>query len=689
MRYVRTGRNPGRADPEPQLSKKPMKIPEAHPSGRHRVIVENLRPQIDQGRFPVKRVVGESLSVSADVFVDGHDRLSAVLLYRNVRERAWSEVPMKEVGNDLWEGSVALPAEGSYRYTVEAWVDHFSTWAHDFRKRVDAGQDPRVHLKVGAELVAAAAKRSRGPAAKDLRAMAAKLTGKGSEKSRVALALSGELSALMRSAPDRELSTVFARELPVIVERKKILFSAWYERFPRSCSPTPGSHGTFRDCIALLPEIAEMGFDVWYLPPIHPIGELNRKGKNNATRAAPGDVGSPWAIGSAKGGHKAVHPDLGTMQDFSRLVSEAKKLGIDIALDIAFQCAPDHPYVESHPEWFRWLPDGTVQHAENPPKKYEDILPFNFETTHWEELWEELKSVVLFWAGKGVRVFRVDNPHTKPFPFWEWLIAECRKVHPGLIFLSEAFTRPKVMYELAKCGFSQSYTYFTWRNTKPEIQEYMTHLLKTEVREFFKPNFWPNTPDILPEHLQIGGRAMFASRILMAATLSSNYGIYGPAFEFCVATPLPGKEEYADSEKYEIKRWERDAPGNLRPLITKLNSIRRSHEALQTTWNLRFHGVDNENLMFYVKATPDLSDIIMVVVNLDPKHAQSGWVDVPIADLGITPAQTYLVHDLLDDEKYIWHGPRNYVSVDPAVSPGHVFHVRKKMKRETDFDYYF
>jgi len=664
-----------------------MKHPE-NADGRRRVVVEHLRPQIDEGRFPVKRVVGERLDVSADIFVDGHDVISAVLLTRKGKECPWSESPMRHLGNDLWTGTFTPAEEGAYEYTVEAWVDHFGTWRNDLGKRVEAGQDEPVHLKAGALLVAAAAKRSRGRAAKELAEIASKLK-KGSPKSLVTLALSDKLAGLMAAVPDRSLATRFGRELTAQVERKKILFSSWYERFPRSCAAKKGAHGTFKDCLAVLPEIARMGFDVWYLPPIHPIGEKNRKGKNNSPKSKPGDVGSPWAIGSAKGGHKAVHPALGTMKEFERLVSEAKKSGIDIALDLAFQCAPDHPYVKSNPEWFTWLPDGTVRHAENPPKKYEDILPLNFETEAWESLWEELKSVVLFWAGRGVRVFRVDNPHTKPFPFWEWLIAECRKVHPELIFLSEAFTRPKVMYELAKCGFSQSYTYFTWRNTKPEIQAYMTHLLNTEVREFFKPNFWPNTPDILPEHLQIGGRPIFASRFLMAATLSSNYGIYGPAFELCVGDALPGKEEYADSEKYEVKSWNWDAPGNLKPLIAKVNAIRREHEALQTTWNLRFHEVDNEYLLFYVKTNEDLSDIIMVVVNLDPKHAQSGWVNVPIADLGISADQTYLVHDLLDDEKYIWHGSRNFVRVDPAHSPGHLFHVRKRMRRETDFDYYY
>lgn len=657
--------------------------------GRNRVVVENLRPQVDHGRFPVRRVVGEPLRVTADLFVDGHDALSAVLIWRRADGKSAGEVPMRHLGNDLWEGSLRPEAEGLYYYTVEGWVDHFRSWTHDLRKRADAGQDLTVPLLVGAELVEAAARRAKGDARKELVADAAKLGGKGTNRARTALALSEKLAARMAAVPDRSLATRFERELAMVVERRTVVFSAWYERFPRSTSPEPGRHGTFRDCIALLPEIARMGFDVWYLPPIHPIGEVYRKGRNNSPTAERGDVGSPWAIGSRLGGHTAIHPELGTMTDFERLVAEARKQRIDIALDLAFQCAPDHPWVKEHPAWFRWRPDGTVQYAENPPKKYQDILPLNFESEDWTGLWEELKRVVLFWAGKGVRIFRVDNPHTKPFRFWEWLIAECRKVHPELVFLSEAFTRPKVMYELAKSGFSQSYTYFTWRNTKPEIEEYITHLLDTEVRDFFTPNFWPNTPDILPEHLQVGGRPAFALRFLLASTLSSCYGIYGPAFELCVAEGLPGTEEYADSEKYELKQWDWDAPGNLKDLIARVNAIRRDHPALQTTWNLRFHPVENEEMIFYVKADERLEDIILVVVNLDPKHAQSGWVTVPIADLGIGERQTYLVHDLLSHEKFVWHGARNFVQLDPAVAPGHIFHVRKRMRRESDFDYYF
>lgn len=654
-----------------------------------RVIIENVQPQLDHGRFPIKRVVGEKVVVTADIFADGHDVLTAVVLHEGPGSTKWKHVPMTLKGNDLWSGQFSVGEVGLYHYTVQAWVDHFRTWFGEFKKRYEAGQAIDVHLLVGANYVEAAAARAEKKHRARLEEYTRILRDKSDADARLQLALSDELAAAVAQYPDTSLASTHEHELSLIVEKKNILFSTWYERFPRSCSPTPGKHGTFNDCIALLPEIARMGFDVWYLPPIHPIGKVNRKGKSNSPTSKPGDVGSPWAIGSSEGGHKAIHAELGTLKDFEQLVAEAKNHGIEIAMDIAFQCAPDHPYVNEHPQWFKWLPDGTVQHAENPPKKYEDILPLNFESVQWKELCDELRDVVLFWADKGVRVFRVDNPHTKPFLFWEWLISECRKKYPELIFLSEAFTRPKVMYELAKCGFSQSYTYFTWRNTKPEITEYITHLLNTDVREFFKPNFWPNTPDILPEHLQYGGRPAFAMRLLLAATMSSNYGIYGPPFELCVNDAVPGKEEYADSEKYELRSWDWDRPGNLKDLIARINAIRREHEALQTTWNLKFYDVDNEYLLFYGKANDDYSDIVLVVVNLDPNHTQSGWVTVPIKELGIPANQPYLVHELLSNDKFIWHGERNYVQLDPHISPAHIFHVRKRMKRETDFDYYF
>ena len=511
--------------------------------------------------------------------------------------------------------------------------------------------------------------------------------GRGSKEA-VSAALDEELTALMHRYPDQGSAVSSERELSVVVDRRKALFSTWYELFPRSCSPEPGQHGTFKDCEEFLSEIAGMGFDILYLPPIHPIGETNRKGKNNSLEVLPGDVGSPWAIGSKQGGHRAVHPQLGTMEDFDRFIRRAKEVGIEIAMDLAFQCSPDHPYLKDHPEWFRWRPDGTIQYAENPPKKYEDIIPFNFETENWTALWEELRGIVLFWMERGIRIFRVDNPHTKPFAFWEWLIQEVKKIDPEVIFFAEAFTRPKVMYRLAKAGFSQSYTYFTWRNTKRELTDYLTELTQTEVREYFRPNFWPNTPDILPEHLQYGGRPAFMIRLVLAATLASNYGIYGPAFELCVNEAIPGKEEYLHSEKYELKRWDRGKAGNLRDFITRVNRIRKENPALQTPWNLSFYEVDNDSLLSYGKATEDLSDMILVVVNLDPFHTQSGWVNVPMNELGIDPTQPYLVHDLLSDDKYIWHGERNFVELNPQVQPANIFRVRKRLKREMDFDYF-
>jgi starch synthase (maltosyl-transferring) len=438
----------------------------------------------------------------------------------------------------------------------------------------------------------------------------------------------------------------------------------------------------------LLPEIARLGFDVIYLPPIHPIGTTKRKGKNNSPVAEAGDVGSPWAIGSEHGGHKAVAPELGTLEDFERFVSRARDNGLEVAIDIAFQASPDHPYVKEHPEWFRWRPDGTVQYAENPPKKYQDVLPFHFETEDWPALWEELKSVVLFWIERGVRVFRVDNPHTKPIRFWEWLIAEIKRDYPDVIFLSEAFTRPKVMRRLAKAGFTQSYTYFTWRNTKQEIIDYLTELTGTESREFFRPNFWPNTPDILSEFLQYGGRPAFIMRLILAATLSSNYGVYGAAYELCANEAVPGKEEYLNSEKYELKRWEPNQPGNLRNLIARVNRIRRENPALQTTWNLKFYETDNEHILFYGKATDDHSNLLLIAVNLDPFHPHSGYVQTPLAEFGIDPKQPYLAHDLLSDDKYIWQGARNFVSLDPQSMPAHIFRIHRRMRREADFDYF-
>jgi len=656
--------------------------------GRRRVVIENLKPEINGGRFPIKRVIGEKVVVTADILADGHDALSARILYRAPKDQEWRDAPMAFVENDRWRGEFFVDEIGIYHYTVEGWIDHFKTWQRDIKKRYDAGQDLREELLIGAGYAKEASRRASKEDKKKLIGFAEVLKRvKGGEEF-TSVALSTELTELMGLYPDKNFAVSYEKELRVVVNREKALFSTWYELFPRSISSNPGQHGTFQDAEKFLPEIARMGFDILYFPPIHPIGRTNRKGKNNVLENNPDDVGSPWAIGSKEGGHKAIHPQLGTIEDFERLIMKAKDHGIEVAIDLAFQCSPDHPYVKEHPEWFRWRPDGTVQFAENPPKKYEDIIPLNFETENWKELWEELKSIVLFWIEKGIRIFRVDNPHTKPFSFWEWLIKEIKGEYPDVIFLSEAFTRPKVMYRLAKLGFTQSYTYFTWRNTKRELVEYLTELTQNKVREYLRPNFWPNTPDILPEHLQYGGRQAFMIRLVLAATLSSNYGIYGPTFELCINEALPGREEYLNSEKYEIKQWNRDIPGNLKDFITRVNRIRRENPALQTTWNLRFYEVDNDTLLFYGKVTDDLSNMILVVVNLDPFHSQAGWVRVPIRELGLDPNQPYLVHDLLSDDKYIWQGERNYVELNPRVLPANIFRVRKRLKRETDFDYF-
>jgi starch synthase (maltosyl-transferring) len=659
--------------------------------GRKRVVIENMKPEFNGGRFPAKRVVGESVAVSADIFSDGHDSLSARLLYRHEREKAWKEVPLEPRENDRWEARFTVTELGAYVYTVEGWVDNFKTWQRDLKKKVDAGQDTAVELLAGMIMIKSTLVRAQeGKERQALQVLHDRLDSivkKGGEGA-ASIALSNDLARLMAVFPARDFAAVYERELVVLVDVPKALFSTWYEFFPRSFTPEKRSHGTFHECEKVIPYVKEMGFDVIYLPPIHPIGRTNRKGKDNAAVAALDDVGSPWAIGSEEGGHDAVHPALGTTMDFERFVQRAKEHDIDVALDLALQCSPDHPYVKQHPEWFRWRPDGTVQYAENPPKKYEDIYPLNFETDNWRELWEEIRRVVLFWIGKGVSIFRVDNPHTKPFAFWEWLIGGVRKEHPGVFFLSEAFTRPKIMQRLAKAGFSQSYTYFTWRYTKHEFIDYLTELTRSDLRDFFRPNFWPNTPDILPEHLQYGGRPAFILRYLLAATLSSNMGIYGPAFELCVTDATPGKEEYLHSEKYEIRKWNLADAANLRYIIARINRIRRENLALQTTWNLEFFETDNDNLLCFGKTSEEGDNTLIIVANMDPFHTQSGWVRVPIERLSVGAKQSYMVHDLIGDDKYIWEGERNYVEINPKVMPGAIYQVRKKLRREQDFDYF-
>ena len=655
---------------------------------RQRVIIEAVAPELDCGRFPIKRTVGEWVYVEADIFTDGHEALSAVLQYRRDEAGEWSEVPMQALVNDRWRAGFQVGDIGRYRYTLLAWLDRFKAWRRDLAKRVEAGQDVSIDLLTGAEFLTAASQRASGADAKRLAEWAQVLRSRDSQPTRVNLALTEPVQSMMSRYPDRRNATQYAHELSVVVDRTKARYSTWYEMFPRSCAAEAGRHGTFKDCDARLSYVASMGFDVLYLPPIHPIGVSQRKGKNNALPGV-GDPGSPWAIGSSHGGHTAVHPELGTLSDFRWFVGRAREHGLEVALDIAYQCSPDHPYVDSHPEWFRRRPDGTIQYAENPPKKYEDIYPLEFETEHWRELWEELRNIILFWVEQGVKIFRVDNPHTKPFRFWEWLITEIKKVHPDTIFLAEAFTRPKVMYELAKGGFTQSYTYFAWRNTKWELTEYFTHITQPPVREFLRPNLWPNTPDILTEYLQHGGRPAFMTRLILAATLGASYGIYGPAFELYERRARePGSEEYLNSEKYELKQWDVTKPDSLRELMSLVNRIRSDNPALHHDWNLKFHVIENDQMICYSKRTEDSTNIILVVVNLDPHHTHAGWVQLPLDDFGLAVQEPYQVHDLLSGARYLWHGSRNYVELNPAVIPAHIFRIRRRVRTEQDFEYY-
>ncbi len=540
--------------------------------GRSRVVIENVEPQINCGRFPIKRIVDDLVAIEADVFGDGHDEVRARLLWKKAEETAWQTAEMRPLGNDRWRGEFPVTQVGCYRYTLVGEVDHFGTWRSDLKKRIAAQQDLDLPLLTGALLLEQVQSRASKADSAKLAAWAKALKAGSKTLASQDLALQEELADVVKRYPDTSLETWYRREMEVVVDRERARFSAWYELFPRSWSTTPGKHGTLRDVTSRMGYVAEMGFDVLYLPPISPIGKSFRKGKNNSVQAAPGDEGSPWAIGSADGGHAAIHPALGTLADFKALVDRAAKLNMEIALDIAFQCSPDHPWVTEHPEFFKKRPDGSIQYAENPPKKYQDIYPLDFESSNWQGLWDALKGVFSFWMNQGVRIFRVDNPHTKAFPFWEWVIPELKTQDPNVLFLAEAFTRPRVMERLAKLGFSQSYTYFTWRDTKEELTRYLLELTTTPVREYFRPNFWPNTPDILPAHLQTGGLPAFRSRLVLAATMAANYGIYGAAFELGENTPTkPGSEEYLNSEKYEIKSWDLTNPASLKPFITRLN----------------------------------------------------------------------------------------------------------------------
>jgi starch synthase (maltosyl-transferring) len=665
-------------------------VPDLPANGRVRVVIENLSPQVDCGRFAAKRTLGDRVQVEADVFTDGHDSVTAQLLYRHASDTQWRTAWFEPLGNDRWRAAFVADRMGEWRYTVRAWVDHFETWRRDLVKRNDAGQDLSVEFLRGAQMVRAAGARVKAHA-DVFNEWARRLSDERNPPAeRYLAARSAELDALMRQAQDPELVAEAPQQLALFVDPVRARFSTWYELFPRSASSDPQHHGTFRDCIARLPYVAQMGFDVLYLPPIHPIGLTNRKGPNNRLEAGVQDPGSPWAIGAAEGGHKSIHPQLGTLDDFRALVAAAREHGIDLALDIAYQCSPDHPYTKEHREWFLERPDGTIQYAENPPKKYQDIYPFHFETAAWPALWHELKSVVDVWIGEGVRIFRVDNPHTKAFPFWEWMIGAVKAQHPEVIFLAEAFTRPKVMHRLAKLGFTQSYTYFAWRNGKQELIEYFTELAQSAARDYFRPNLWPNTPDILTEYLQFNGRAGFMVRVTLAATLGASYGIYGPAFELLEHEPRePGSEEYLDSEKYQRRLWHLDDPASLAPFIARINRIRRENPALQWDWSLRFHRIDNDALLCYSKRSDDGSNVVLCVVNLDPHHAQAGWLDLDLEALGIEEGGRFVAHDLLSDARFLWQGRRNYVALDPARGPAHVLLVRRRVRSERDFDYFF
>jgi len=645
-------------------------------------VIENLRPLIDGGRYPVRRVVGDDLAVGADVFKDGHDVVAAALKWRLLGEARWHETPMAHVDNDRWRGVCTVYENAIYEYTVEAWTDTFRGWQQEFATKFEAGiGNLRSETLEGAALLDEAANRADDAAdAVRLRELAEMI--RAGENARInEIAHSGELEVLMATYPDRSSATQYAPAPRVIVDRKEARTAAWYEFFPRSAEGRGDRGSTFRDCLPRVDDAKAMGFDVIYFPPIHPIGHANRKGRNNSVTCEPWEPGVPYAIGSEAGGHKAIEPALGTFEDFQWLEHEIRSRGMEIALDFAINCSPDHPYVKEHPDWFYKRPDGTIKYAENPPKKYEDIYPLNFGCENWQELWEEMKSIILFWADHGVRIFRVDNPHTKPVPFWEYLISGVRDKYPDVIFLSEAFTNPKMMKALAKAGFTQSYTYFTWRTTKAELTEYFTELTQTEMREYFRGTLFTNTPDILPLHLQEGGRPAFMIRSVLAATLSSAYGIYS-GFELCENRALPGREEYFDSEKYQWKERDWNAPGNIKDWIRRLNRIRKENRALQFYDNLRFYRTGNDAILCYGKMTPARDNIILVVVNLDPRRSQNSYVHVPLEDFGAMAADAYQVHDLLNDARYIWRGSDNYVELNPEVQPAHIFRVRRWLAGE-------
>lgn len=651
---------------------------------RVRAAITRVLPQVEEGRFPIKRIIGDEITISADIFTDSHHLVAANLLFQHEKENDWQEVAMTKGLNDSWKGSFFAEKLGLYFFTLHAWVDDFATWQQEIIKKINAGLAIKGEIEWGIRFL------EQSTALEDLadiQSFIKAIKKSKNETQQAQWAIATELSLLMRDRfPNKQWITQWDKEIPIVVDPPKARFSSWYEMFPRSLASDGSSHGTFKDCQQLLPEIAEMGFNVLYFPPIHPIGYSKRKGKSNELKAGPDDPGSPWAIGSHEGGHRSIHPQLGTFADFDDLVSSARSWNIDIALDIALQCSPDHPYIKEHPEWFCWRPDGTIQYAENPPKKYEDIVPFYFETKDWKALWKELRRIFLFWIKKGVKIFRIDNPHTKPFAFWEWIISSIKKDYPDVLFLCEAFTRPQVMDWLSKLGFSQSYTYFTWRHTKQELTEYLTEIVLTDKRDYFRPNLWTNTPDILTEELQQGGKAVFMSRLVLAATLSSNYGMYAPAFELMESKAKYGTEDYLLSEKYQFVQWNYEQE-NLKNFITQINQIRNHLDSLQHTSNLKFLEIDNDQILYYGKFSQELNSNCLVLVNLNPFHSQSGKFKIPLNDLSLIKKGSYTVHELLLNHFYIWEGEFQTITLDPQM-PASIFVIQKATFKESQFDYF-
>ena len=649
----------------------------AKTAGTRRVVIDHVTPSIDGGRNPFKRVIGDWIPFTVHAFADSHDLVQVELRIRKVDTQEWHLLPMRALSNDEFEATYRTEEIGLFEYEVAGVIDHYGSWYEGFQKKHAEGVSLDLECRIGAELLEHAADRGDEKHAEQLREWAAHLADSTADiETRTSLALSCHVAGIARSYPQRDWETTSPRSL-MLIERELAAFSAWYEYFPRSCVFDGVTHGTFKDAAKQLPLIHKMGFNIVYFPPIHPIGREFRKGKNNTLTPGRDDVGSPWAVGAKEGGHKSILPELGTLEDFRGFLDEAEMRGMEVALDIAFQCAPDHPWVKEHPQWFRWRPDGTVQYAENPPKKYQDILPINFESEDWENLWDELKSVFEFWIEQGVKVFRVDNPHTKSMEFWRWCILNIKAKHPEVIFLAEAFTRPKRKYFLAKGGFTHGYTYFTWRNTATELQHYVEELTQSESKEYFWPNFWPNTPDILHADLQSGNRATFIGRYVLAATLSSNIGIYGPAYELLDHEPYPGKEENNHSEKYQLKAWDLDKPGNIRAEIARVNALRNQHEAFQRTFNVLFIPCNNSHIIAYLKQNFDKTDRFIIVVNMDWENKQVGTLDLSPEHLGLAHEGSLRLVDQFAHapKEYLWKGTNPYLELDPKKSPAHIFQI--------------